>query len=223
MSIPPLSHFLHKCYADVQAYGDANGYTVYKTYSEPSALIVPDTMKTDRKRLEVRMYHGYSCEYVQSIDRYEGGVLVEKVITEKTSLQSYLDSLFPNKNQQSSVINRLRGLTPTIHVFIGKGATGKTLFAKFLTKAFPDKYVFLNGYDNTMFYNNTVKKAILTDQKHVIICANTFAELTGLEEYMTQIYQLHIVPFVGKFTMNPDISYQFPSFVEQFTKDTATA
>ncbi len=220
MSIPPLSHFLHKCYSEVQAYGDANGYTVYKTYSEPHDLNVPATMKTDRKRLEVRMYYGYSCEYIQSIDRYDGGVLVENVNTEKTSLQSYLDSLFPNKNQQTSVINRIRGPTPTIHVFVGKGATGKTLFAKFLTKVFPNKFVLLNGYENDKYHNNEVKKAILTDQKHVIICANTFAELTGLEEYMPQ---LHIVPFVGKFTMNPDISYQFPSFVEQFTKDTATA
>lgn len=74
-----LSNFLHKSYADVQAYGTENGYNTYKTYSEPAELIVPDTMKTDPHRLEVSMYVGYVCEYVQRIDRYHDGALVETV------------------------------------------------------------------------------------------------------------------------------------------------
>jgi hypothetical protein len=75
-----ITQFLHKTFEEVEEYGKANNYKVYKTYSEPAWLIVPADMKSVKDRLEVRMYAGLKDDtYVWEINRYKDGECVEYV------------------------------------------------------------------------------------------------------------------------------------------------
>ena len=198
MSSTNLNNYLHKSFDEICKYGKTNGYRVFKTYSEPAELIVDEKDKiSSPNRLEVKVYVGKDDDtYVSHITRYIHNARLDDfdIDSQQTppTVYTYLKSVFPNESQLKCVMNKMGQDTNDVFVFIGKASSGKSLFAKFITQLYPEKFSAFNYLDDRANEKLTVE---LSKNKPIIICVNSLNEIKHLNCWE----KIYLVPFESNF------------------------
>ncbi len=198
MSSTNLNDYLHKPFDEICEYGKKNGYRVFKTYSEPAELIVDQTDKmSSPNRLEVKMYVGESDKtYIMHITRYIHHARVDDFdinsLQTPPTVYTYLKSVFPNESHLKCVMNKMGQDTNDVFVFIGNASSGKSLFVKFITQLYPEKFSAFNYLDDRGNERLTVE---LSKNKPIIICVNSLNEIKHLNCWE----KIYLVPFENNF------------------------
>lgn len=200
MSSTSLNDYLHKSFDELYEYGRTNGYRVFKAYSGPVELIDGGMdIVSSPNRLEVQMYVGESDKtYVKHIIRYVNFARLDDFDIDSLQTQSqtqpqtqpqtqsqtqpsiykYLKSVFPNESYLHHVMNKMGKDKNEVFVFIGKTSSGKSLFTKFITQLYPEKFSTFNYIDDPVNETLTVE---LSKYKPIIICVKSLNEIKHLK------------------------------------------